>query len=80
MSKPKSYSAGDNLVENGSVKNSDRNNSPEPSIRLQESEESESLKSFSRRRPRTRKLNNLQKKNLYKMFKIQKAGHTIFCR
>jgi len=30
MSKQKSYSAGDSLVENGSVKNSDRNNSPKP--------------------------------------------------
>lgn len=30
MSKQRSYSAGDNLVENGAVKNSDRNNSPEP--------------------------------------------------
>ena len=34
MAKQRSYSAGDNLVENGSVKNSDRNNSPEPLIRL----------------------------------------------
>ncbi|WP_084160190.1 small acid-soluble spore protein P [Paenibacillus alginolyticus] len=30
MAKQKSYSAGDSLVENGSVKNSDRNNSPNP--------------------------------------------------
>ncbi|WP_261303415.1 small acid-soluble spore protein P [Paenibacillus andongensis] len=30
MSKQKSYSAGDSLVENGDVKNSDRNNSPKP--------------------------------------------------
>lgn len=30
MSKQRSYSAGDSLVNNGSVKNSDRNNSPEP--------------------------------------------------
>ncbi|WP_079416932.1 small acid-soluble spore protein P [Paenibacillus ferrarius] len=30
MSKQKSYSAGDNLVQNGSVKNSDHNGNQEP--------------------------------------------------